>query len=175
MPRKYDRIIRYYSSWFADVLDPAKEFSDHEIVQIFMAIKDCQVSMSLDPLEQLPITIRRALSMATMGEQIIRLIEKTENMRNRGANGGNTAAANRAAADQSGVARMREQQNTALEEAEKAATAKYDLLYAAVCGNQEALDKLGITAMEAFERYNQDCEEKKMAGIHSNRYLKIKK
>lgn len=39
MPRKYDKIIRYYSSWFADILDPAKEFSDHEIVQIFMAIR----------------------------------------------------------------------------------------------------------------------------------------
>lgn len=110
MPRKYDRIIRYYSSWFADILDPAKEFSDSEIVQIFIAIKDCQVSLSLEPLEQLPITIRRALSMATMGEQIIRLIEKTENMRNRGANGGNTAAANRAAAEPNPAVAMRAEQ-----------------------------------------------------------------
>lgn len=166
MPRKYDRIIRYYSSWFADILDPAKEFSDHEIVQIFIAIKDCQVSLSLDPLEQLPVTIRRALSMATMGEQIIRLIEKTENMRNRGANGGNTAAANRAAQEPSPAAIMRAAQKRKEEaEAEQRREeerkraylppALLERLKKASEGDAAALKASGMTREEATKSYNE--------------------
>lgn len=166
MPRKYDRIIRYYSSWFADILDPAKEFSDNEIVQIFIAIKDCQVSLSLEPLEQLPITIRRALSMATMGEQIIRLIEKTENMRTRGANGGNTAAANRAAAEPNPAAIMRaeqrrkEQQELEAKRAEEASKAYLppallERLRKASEGDAAALKDSGMTREEATRSYNE--------------------
>lgn len=166
MPRKYDRIIRYYSSWFADILDPAKEFSDHEIVQIFIAIKDCQVSLSLDPLEQLPVTIRRALSMATMGEQIIRLIEKTENMRNRGADGGNKAAANRAAAEPNPAAIMRaeqkrkEQQELEAKRADEASKAylppaMLERLKRAASGDYAALKILGMTQEQAQKNYNE--------------------
>lgn len=164
MPRKYDRIIRYYSSWFADILDPAKEFSDNEIVQIFIAIKDCQVSLSLEPLEQLPITIRRALSMATMGEQIIRLIEKTENMRNRGANGGNTAAANRAAAEPNPAAIMRaeqkrkEQQELEAKRADAASKAylppaMLERLRKASEGDAAALKELNMSREQAMMNY----------------------
>lgn len=94
MPRKYDRVIRFYSSWFADFLDKEKNFSDHEIVQLFIAIRDCQIEGSLEPIENLPLSIRRGLSMATMGEQIIRLVETSQSARTRGKDGGDKAAAN---------------------------------------------------------------------------------
>lgn len=110
MPRKYDKVIRYYSSWFADILDPEKEFTDHEIVQIFVAVRDCQVQESLEPLNNLPISIRRALSMATMGEQVIRLVETSQSAKRRGQIGGNTAMANRAAAEPNPAALMRAEQ-----------------------------------------------------------------
>lgn len=166
MPRKYDRIIRYYSSWFADILDPAKEFSDNEIVQIIIAIKDCQVSLSLEPLEQLPITIRRALSMATMGEQIIRLIETTESARNRGKNGGETAAANRVAAEPNPAAAMRAEQRRKeqrelearrADEASKAylPPAALERLRKASLGDWGALRVLGMTQEQAKKNYNE--------------------
>lgn len=77
--------------------------------------------MSLEPLENLPIEIRRALSMATMGEQVIRLIEKSENMRNRGANGGNQAAANRRSPEAIAAAQMRREQEEKKMAADEAA------------------------------------------------------
>lgn len=93
MPRKYDRTIRFYDSWFGDLLDPSKEFTDSERWRIILAIRDCQVTASLQPLEDLPLEIRRALSMATMGEQIVRQLERAESMRKRGSAGGRAAAA----------------------------------------------------------------------------------
>lgn len=93
MPRKYDRTIRFYDSWFGDLNDPSKEFSGDEKWQIVLAIRDCQVLGSLEPLNNLPLSIRRALSMATMGEQIVRQLERAENMRKRGSAGGRAAAA----------------------------------------------------------------------------------
>lgn len=110
MPRKYDKVIRYYSSWFADITDPEKEFTDHEIVQFFFAVRDCQIEESLEPLQNLPLSIRRALSMATIGEQVIRLVETSNSARNRGKSGGETAAANRAAAEPNQAAAMRAEQ-----------------------------------------------------------------
>lgn len=107
MPRKYNKVIRYYSSWFDDLTDPLKELTPTECWQIFVAIRDCQLIGSLEPLESLPIEIRRALSMATMGEQVVRLIETSNNMRNRGAEGGKKTAVLRQEAAE--AARMREQ------------------------------------------------------------------
>lgn len=107
MPRKYNKVIRYYSSWFDDLTDPLKELTPEECWQIFVAIRDCQLIGSLEPLESLPIEIRRALSMATMGEQVVRLIETSNNMRSRGAEGGKKTAELRQEAAE--AARMREQ------------------------------------------------------------------
>lgn len=166
MPRKYDKVIRYYSSWFADILDPEKEFTDHEIVQIFVAVRDCQIQESLDPLNNLPISIRRALSMATMGEQVIRLIETSNSAKTRGQNGGNTAAANRAAQEPNPAAIMRAAQKRKEEaEAEQRREeerkraylppALLERLRKASEGNAAALKASGMTREEATKSYNE--------------------
>lgn len=92
MPRKYDRVIRYYASWFDDLLDQDKELTPSECWEVMFAIKECQVNGTLEPLHNLPVSIRRALSLATMGEQITRLLERSERMRERGSKGGRATA-----------------------------------------------------------------------------------
>lgn len=93
MPRNYDRLIRYYDSWFDDIDSPEKELSGEEKWQVMVAIRECQRLMSAQPLRDLPLHIRRALSMATMVEQVERIIERCESARNRGSRGGQTTAA----------------------------------------------------------------------------------
>lgn len=117
MPRKYDRTIRYYDSWFADLLDPAKAFTAEECWTVILAVRDCQLNGTLEPLDSLPISIKRALSMATMGEQIIRQLERAENMRRRGSAGGRAAAQRELTPEQQAAAQMRKEQ----EEAERSA------------------------------------------------------
>lgn len=112
MARKYDRVIRYYASWFDDILDPAKEFTDAEFRQVILAIRDVQIQGKIDPLLALPISIRRALSMATLGEQIMRLLERSERMRARGSAGGRAAAAASASPEQTAAATIGEQLRT---------------------------------------------------------------
>lgn len=166
MPRKYDKVIRYYSSWFADITDPEKEFTDHEIVQFFFAVRDCQVEESLEPLQNLPLSIRRALSMATIGEQVIRLVETSSSARNRGKNGGETAAANRAAQEPNPAAIMRAAQKRKEEaEAEQRREeerkraylppALLERLKKASEGDAAALKAAGMTRDEAIKSYNE--------------------
>lgn len=84
MPRKYNHVIRFLESWFADIEDPAKEFSDAEKYRVLFAIFQCQVQGSLEPLQSLPRDIRRGLSVATLGEQILAVLERAESYRKRG-------------------------------------------------------------------------------------------
>lgn len=109
MPRKYDRTIRYYDSWFGDLTDPAKGFTAEECWQVMLAIRECQLQGSLEPLEQLPITTRRALSMATMGEQIIRQLERAERMSARGSAGGRANQAKQRTPEEIAAAKMRQE------------------------------------------------------------------
>lgn len=88
MPRNYDRLIRYYDSWFDDINDPEKELSGEEKWKILLTLRECQRVMSADPLRELPLHIRRALSMATLVEQVERIIERCESARSRGSRGG---------------------------------------------------------------------------------------
>lgn len=166
MPRKYDKVIRYYSSWFDDILDPEKEFTDAEIVQIFIAVRDCQVQETLDPLQNLPLSIRRALSMATMGEQVIRLVETSKSAKTRGKNGGDTAAANRAAQEPDAAAKMRaeqrrkEQQELEAKREEEASKAylppvALERLRKASLGDYAALRILGMSQEQAKKNYNE--------------------
>ena len=164
MPRKYDRVIRYYASWFDDFLSVDKEFSAEEFRAIILAIRDCQVNGSLEPLETLPITIRRALSMATMGEQILRILERAENMRARGSAGGRKAAAGAASPEQTAASSIREElrehENQAKEQqreedrraAVKPATYE-ELLSQAAHGNSNALKELQLTEEQAKQIY----------------------
>ena len=92
MPRKYDRIIRFYDSWFDDLSDQSKELSSDEQLQIIRAIRDAQVMMTSEPIRNLPLQIRRCLSVATLCEQIERMCERSERMRSRGRAGGLAAA-----------------------------------------------------------------------------------
>ncbi len=164
MPRKYDRVIRYYASWFDDFLSVDKEFSAEEFRAIILAIRDCQVNGSLEPLETLPITIRRALSMATMGEQILRILERAENMRARGSAGGRKAAAAATNQEQRAASSIREElrehENQEKEkqriEDRRAAVkpaAYEELLSQAAHGNRNALDELHLTEEQAKQIY----------------------
>lgn len=164
MPRKYDRVIRYYASWFDDFMSADKEFSAEEFRAIILAIRDCQVNGSLEPLETLPITIRRALSMATMGEQILRILERAENMRARGSAGGRKAAAGTARPEQQAATSIREElrehENKAKEqqrEEDRRAAVKpttyEELLSQAAHGNSNALKELQITEQQAKQIY----------------------
>ena len=84
MARNYNHVIRFLESWFADINSPDKEFSDADKWLIVMAIFECQVKTSLEPLHALPLAIRRGLSMATLGEQITAVLERAESYRARG-------------------------------------------------------------------------------------------
>lgn len=84
MARKYNHVIRFFESWFVDFESPEKEFTDAEKWQIVKAIYDCQIQTSLAPLQALPLSVRRALSMATLGEQITAILERADSYRKRG-------------------------------------------------------------------------------------------
>lgn len=86
MARKYNHLVRFLESWFADLEDPEKEFSDTERWQVVRAIAQCQVDISLEPLQALPLVIRRALSIATMGEQLLAIMDRADSYRKRAEN-----------------------------------------------------------------------------------------
>lgn len=162
MPRKYDRTIRYYDSWFADLLDEEKAFTAEECWQVMLAIRECQLDGSLEPLSNLPLSIRRALSMATMGEQIIRQLERSENMRKRGSAGGRAAAAKQRTPEEIAAAQMRaqieqqkqQQQEDYYKKMKEGACSlqRLDNLYlAGAKGDQAALAELQITQLQCIE------------------------
>lgn len=91
MARTYDRLIRFYDSWFGDLLDEEKELTPAECWTTILAIRECQRQNTIEPLRALPREIRRALQMRTLETQIEKILERTANMRERGAKGGNAA------------------------------------------------------------------------------------
>lgn len=160
MPRKYDRVIRFYASWFDDFTDPSKAFTAEELWQVVMAVRDAQLQGSIEPLDNLPISIRRALSMATMGEQIMRLLERADRMRERGSKGGQAARANQLSPEAQAAAQMKKQmedkvisereQKYEQQKATKINRVEYlDLLDRASKGDKSAADRLGITIDQA--------------------------
>lgn len=94
--RTYNKIIRFYDSWFADLEDPDKELSGEEKWSVIRAICECQRVGKHEPLDALPLAVRRALQMSTLKEQIERMLERSDRMRARGAAGGQAARAARA-------------------------------------------------------------------------------
>lgn len=162
MPRKYDRTIRYYDSWFADLLDEEKAFTAEECWQVMLAIRECQLDGSLEPLNNLPLSIRRALSMATMGEQIIRQLERSENMRKRGSAGGRAAAAKQRTPEEIAAAQMRAQreqqeqqqrdQNYEQQKAAACSPKRLKMLILDGCsGNEDALKELRLTKDQCIQ------------------------
>lgn len=92
MPRKYDCIVRFYASWFTDLSDENKGFSFEEIGKILMKIAEAQIKGDAEIVQELPITIKRGLQMATLEEQIERLIERAARCKERGSVGGQHTA-----------------------------------------------------------------------------------
>lgn len=87
MARHYDKLIRFYDSWFADLEDERKGFTPAECWQVMKAIRDCQREGTTEPLENLPATIARGLSMATLIEQVEIILEKMSGASARGKKG----------------------------------------------------------------------------------------
>ena len=131
MPRTYDRLIRFYDSWFGDLLDPDKGFTPEECWSIIVAIRECQREITLEPLKNLPINIRRGLQMRTLETQIVKILEHTGRMAARGSAGGN--AAQKAAQERAKIAaeereHQREEQNKKYEDMKKNAISREQYL-----------------------------------------------
>lgn len=131
MPRTYDRLIRLYDSWFGDLLDPDKGFTPEECWNVILAIRECQREITLEPLKNLPLNIRRGLQMRTLETQIVKILEHTGRMAARGAAGGN--AAQKAAQEKAKLAaeereRAREEQNKQYEERSRSAISREQYL-----------------------------------------------
>ena len=131
MPRTYDRLIRLYDSWFGDLLDPDKGFTPEECWNVILAIRECQREITLEPLKNLPLNIRRGLQMRTLETQIVKILEHTGRMAARGSAGGN--AAQKAAQEKAKLAaeereRAREEQNKQYEERSKSAISREQYL-----------------------------------------------
>lgn len=131
MPRTYDRLIRLYDSWFGDLLDPDKGFTPEECWSVILAIRECQREVTLEPIKNLPLNIRRGLQMRTLETQIIKILEHTGRMAARGAAGGN--AAQKAAQEKAKLAaeereRAREEQNKKYEERSRSAISREQYL-----------------------------------------------
>lgn len=81
----YDFLVKFYSSWIDDINDEAHDFSDEEKGKIYSALARCQFDRNLNALNELPRTIKRGLSIKTMGEQTLRIIARQDAIRARGA------------------------------------------------------------------------------------------
>lgn len=92
MARRYNHIVRYLESWFFDLEDPEKQFTDAERWAVVRAIAQCQFDCSLEPLQSLPLEIRRGLSILTMGEQLLAIMDRVHSYKSRGQNAAISAA-----------------------------------------------------------------------------------
>ena len=77
-------MIRILESWIADLEEPSKEFTDGEKWQIIRALAQCQIDCSLEPLHALPLVLRRGLQVATMGEQLLAVMDRAAAYKQRG-------------------------------------------------------------------------------------------
>ena len=96
MPSKFTHRFIFYESWLADLNEPSKEFEPAEKWLVVEAIFKAQVLGDVSPLEDLPLVIRRALSLPTMTEQLRTILDKQAGASDRAQQ---AAAAKRAAAE----------------------------------------------------------------------------
>lgn len=104
--RTYDKVIRFYSSWFGDLMSESKEFSDGECWQVIKALYVAEEEENPDLLDNLPREIKRALSLETMKTQVAKLIASRRSSAERGRAG---AAASPASVSKVDVVRMQEE------------------------------------------------------------------
>lgn len=152
MPRTYDRLIRLYDSWFGDLLDPDKGFTPEECWNVILAIRECQREITLEPLKNLPLNIRRGLQMRTLETQIVKILEHTGRMAARGAAGGN--AAQKAAQERAKLAEeerenAREELNKKHEEMQRNSVSREQYL---LWKNVGVLDEMGKPGPKYAER-----------------------
>lgn len=116
--KTYDRVIRFYASWFGDLMAESKEFTDAECWQVVRVLYLAEDSEDPDMLDTLPREIKRALSLETMKTQLAKLISSSRSARERGKAG---AAASLAAASRVDVvaAQQRAREESAQESADK--------------------------------------------------------
>lgn len=76
MASKYTHRLLFYESWLADLDEPSKEFSPEEKWLVVQAIFQCQIKAEITPVEALPLSIRRALSIPTLTEQLRTILDK---------------------------------------------------------------------------------------------------
>lgn len=76
MPSKFTHRFIFYESWLADLNEQSKEFEPQEKWQVVEAIFKAQVLGDVTPIEELPLVIRRALSIPTMTEQLRTILDK---------------------------------------------------------------------------------------------------
>lgn len=103
--RTYDKVIRFYSSWFGDLMSESKEFSDSECWQVIKALYMAEEEENPDLLDNLPREIKRALSLETMKTQVAKLIASRRSSAERGRAG---AAASNTPASRVDAIRMQE-------------------------------------------------------------------
>lgn len=104
--KTYDKVIRFYSSWFGDLMAESKEFSDAECWQVVKALYLAQEAENPDLLDNLPREIKRGLSLETMKTQLAKIIASRRSSAERGRAG---AMATMAAANRVDAVRMQEQ------------------------------------------------------------------
>lgn len=104
--RTYDKVIRFYSSWFGDLMAESKEFTDGECWQVIRALYLAEEEENPDLLDNLPREIKRALSLETMKTQVAKLIASRRSSAERGRAG---AAASMASASRVDAVRMQEE------------------------------------------------------------------
>lgn len=148
MARNYDRLIRFYDSWFDDLLDEDKGFTPAEILEVLVAIRNAQRSGSTDTIKQLPKTIKRGLAMASLVEQVERIIERVDNARARSQKGAQAQKLTLSAAS-AAAAQEQEKRKAAREQYEKSMADFYRMIleqfgissyeFAKLEGNQEEL------------------------------------
>ena len=172
MPRTYDRLIRLYDSWFGDLLDPDKGFTPEECWNVILAIRECQREITLEPIKNLPLNIRRGLQMRTLETQIVKILEHTGRMAARGSAGGN--AAQKAAQERAKIAeeereRQREEQNKRYDDMRKGAVSRQQYLLWKEKGVLNEMGQPGpnwadrgkYALPETLERWKQWTEEDK--------------
>lgn len=188
MARTYNHVIRFLESWFADLEDPSKEFTPEERWQVVQAIVKCQVDCSLEPLHSLPLVIRRALSVATMGEQLMAILDRADSYRRRARDGKAAAPAaptipqskpsdiakreerEKAAADREAKAHADEQQQISLRQIYGAANSRD--LYIKMKEAADSGDILALAALNGDDVTNLLRERLTRLGANSRRKAK---
>ena len=97
--RNYDKVIRFYDSWFDDLLEPHKQFTASDICKVIYAIREAQSTGDLNHICNLAPDILARLNVYTLVTQVQKLIDKSTRQARSGSIGGQRTAEQRAMAE----------------------------------------------------------------------------